>query len=130
VASSACEIPCSPPYGVSDGLPGEVNGPLHPDKRRANLVAPVHGGLYWLKEGAVERFREAGLDKDVVIPSRAAMEISGRETTRGTYSLSRTSQANGKPLPIPRLTAWGRTASILFGSAAMAPFGPELSVLA
>jgi len=53
-------------YGVSDGLPGEVNGPLHPDSDGRIWFAPVHGGLYWLKEGAVERFREAGLDKDVV----------------------------------------------------------------
>jgi len=53
-------------YGVSDGLPGESNGPLHQDSDGRIWFAPIQGGLYWLKEGAVERFREAGLDKDVV----------------------------------------------------------------
>ncbi len=53
-------------YGVSDGLPRESNGPLHPDSDGRIWFAPIQGGLYWLKEGAVESFREAGLDKDVV----------------------------------------------------------------
>lgn len=52
-------------YGVSDGLPAEGNGAVLSDTGGRVWFAPIQGGLYWLKDGAVGVIREVGIDKDV-----------------------------------------------------------------
>ena len=51
-------------YGVSDGLPGESNGPVHVDTDGRVWFAPLRGGLYWMKDGVVKPVRGLELDKD------------------------------------------------------------------
>jgi ligand-binding sensor domain-containing protein/signal transduction histidine kinase len=53
-------------YSVLEGLPSESNGPLYVDSENRTWFAPLGGGLYWLKEGKVEKVKSAGLDKDIV----------------------------------------------------------------
>jgi len=54
-------------FSVSNGLPSEANGPVYVDPAGRTWFAPQTGrGLFWLKEGAVGRLKEAGLDSDIV----------------------------------------------------------------
>ena len=53
-------------YSTVNGLPAESNGPVYTDAENRTWFAPIEGGLYWLRNGRVERVREAGLEKDVV----------------------------------------------------------------
>jgi signal transduction histidine kinase/ligand-binding sensor domain-containing protein len=53
-------------YSTAQGLPSENNGPIYVDVEGRTWFAPLSGGLYWLKDGHVERITLAGLDTDVV----------------------------------------------------------------
>ena len=53
-------------YSPAQGLPSENNGPVYVDDQGRIWFAPLSGGLYWLKDGHVERITLAGLDRDVV----------------------------------------------------------------
>jgi signal transduction histidine kinase/ligand-binding sensor domain-containing protein len=52
-------------WSSSEGLPGNDYGPVFVDAGRT-WFAPLHGGLYWLRNGEVHRVTSAGLDNDVV----------------------------------------------------------------
>lgn len=52
-------------WSSSEGLPGNAYGPVFVDAGRT-WFAPLHGGLYWLRNGEVHRVTAAGLDNDVV----------------------------------------------------------------
>lgn len=51
---------------LADGLPSENNGPVYVDSEDRAWFAPLEGGLYWLKDGAVGKVTEGGLQQDVV----------------------------------------------------------------
>src|SRR6202012_4188699 len=53
-------------YGTAQGLPAQEEGPIYADEDGRIWFAPVTGGLYWLKDGAIHNVTAAGLDKDVV----------------------------------------------------------------
>lgn len=53
-------------YTTAEGLPTEKNGPVFVDDEGRTWFAPLVGGLYWMKNGHVNRVAVAGLDKDVV----------------------------------------------------------------
>jgi signal transduction histidine kinase/ligand-binding sensor domain-containing protein len=53
-------------YSTAQGLPSEHNGPVYVDTEGRTWFGPLSGGLYWLKDGHVERVAIAGLDGDVV----------------------------------------------------------------
>lgn len=53
-------------YSTAQGLPSDNNGPVYVDSEGRTWFAPLSGGLYWLKDGRVERVAIAGLDHDVV----------------------------------------------------------------
>jgi ligand-binding sensor domain-containing protein/signal transduction histidine kinase len=53
-------------YSQSDGLPAESNGPIFVDAEERVWVAPSDGGLFWMKNGKVERVTNAGLAGDVI----------------------------------------------------------------
>jgi signal transduction histidine kinase/ligand-binding sensor domain-containing protein len=53
-------------YTRAEGLPADHVGPVHVDAGGRTWFAPVHGGLYWLEQGRIQRVTAAGLDRDVV----------------------------------------------------------------
>jgi signal transduction histidine kinase/ligand-binding sensor domain-containing protein len=53
-------------YSTAQGLPSENNGPVYVDPEGRTWFAPLSGGLYWLKDGRVERITIAGLNSDIV----------------------------------------------------------------
>jgi signal transduction histidine kinase/ligand-binding sensor domain-containing protein len=53
-------------YSTADGIPAENNGPIYLDAENRAWFGPASGGLYWLKEGQVERVTSAGLNDDVI----------------------------------------------------------------
>jgi len=53
-------------YSASAGLPTDNNGPVYVDTEGRTWFAPVHGGLYWLKEGQAHAVTVGGVDRDVV----------------------------------------------------------------
>lgn len=53
-------------YSSAEGLPSETSGPLYVDAEGRTWLAPSDGGLYWMKDGQIERVTTAGLDRDVV----------------------------------------------------------------
>jgi signal transduction histidine kinase/streptogramin lyase len=53
-------------YSTAQGLPSKNNGPVYVDSEGRTWFAPLSGGLYWLKDGRIERVAIAGLDSDVV----------------------------------------------------------------
>jgi ligand-binding sensor domain-containing protein len=53
-------------YSTAQGVPTENNGPVYVDGEGRTWFAPISGGLYWLKDGRVERIAIAGLENDVV----------------------------------------------------------------
>jgi signal transduction histidine kinase len=53
-------------YSTAQGLPSGNNGPVYVDSEGRTWFAPLSGGLYWLKDGRIERVAIAGLDSDVV----------------------------------------------------------------
>ena len=53
-------------YSATEELSSENNGPIYVDDEGRSWFAPLSGGLYWLKDGQVQRVQLAGLDNDVV----------------------------------------------------------------
>ena len=53
-------------YSTAAGIPAENNGPIYLDAENRAWFGPASGGLYWLKEGQVERVTRAGLNDDVI----------------------------------------------------------------
>lgn len=53
-------------YSTGEGIPAENNGPVYVDSERRVWFAPAAGGLYWLKDGKVERVNSGGLHNDVI----------------------------------------------------------------
>jgi ligand-binding sensor domain-containing protein len=52
-------------YATAQGLPSDSSGPVYVDSTRT-WFAPSRGGLYWLRNGHVERITQAGLAEDVI----------------------------------------------------------------
>lgn len=53
-------------YSHSNGLPSDSNGPVYVDPEGRTWFSPTDGGLYWIKDGRVERINTANLSRDVV----------------------------------------------------------------
>jgi signal transduction histidine kinase/ligand-binding sensor domain-containing protein len=53
-------------YSPAASLPSGNNGPIYVDPENRTWFAPARGGLYFLKEGRVQRITTAPLDRDVV----------------------------------------------------------------
>lgn len=53
-------------YGVEQGLPEGRYGAVYADDRGRVWFAPLSGGLYWMRDGAVHQVTSAGLDRDAV----------------------------------------------------------------
>jgi signal transduction histidine kinase len=53
-------------YLAAEGLPSQANGPIYVDEEDRTWFAPFDGGLYWLKDGRVNRVTAEGLARDVV----------------------------------------------------------------
>ncbi|HSD47545.1 MAG TPA: two-component regulator propeller domain-containing protein, partial [Pyrinomonadaceae bacterium] len=53
-------------YSAANGLPSENNGPVYVDSENRVWFGPETGGLYWLKDGRVERVNSGGLHDDVI----------------------------------------------------------------
>lgn len=53
-------------YSAAEGIPAENSGPIHIDAENRVWFGPASGGLYWLKQGQVERVTSAGLNNDVI----------------------------------------------------------------
>ena len=53
-------------YSPAVSLPSESNGPIYVDPDNRTWFAPASGGLYFLKEGRVQRITAAPLDRDVI----------------------------------------------------------------
>jgi ligand-binding sensor domain-containing protein/signal transduction histidine kinase len=53
-------------YSMAEGLPSDSNGPIYIDREDRTWVAPSSGGLYWMKDGKVERVPQFGRDGDVI----------------------------------------------------------------
>ena len=53
-------------YSTAEGIPAENNGPIYVDGENRIWFGPASGGLYWLKDGLVERVNNAGLNSDVI----------------------------------------------------------------
>ena len=53
-------------FSNTEGLPSETSGPLHAEGDGALWFAPMHGGLWSLRDGRSERVGVAGLANDVV----------------------------------------------------------------
>lgn len=79
-------------YSSSNGLPSDNNGPIYADSEGRIWFSPTDGGLYWLKDGHVERVQEAGLNRDVLYSidgSKGELWIGRREgLTRLRYANS------------------------------------------
>jgi signal transduction histidine kinase len=93
-------------YSVAQGLPSSSIGPVHIDSAQRTWFAPAEGGLYWLRDGKVERVDEAGLSHDVIysIAGEGADVWIGRQRgglTRlraqpgGSFTAERFTQADG-----------------------------------
>jgi len=78
-------------YSTAEGLPAENNGPLYLDAQNRAWFAPDSGGLYWLKDGKVERLTSAGLSGDVVYSITGAKDELwiGRQKGGLTHLLSK-----------------------------------------
>ena len=53
-------------YYASGGMPSRNNGPLYVDSEGRTWFGPSEGGLYWRKEGHLERITAAAVQKDIV----------------------------------------------------------------
>jgi signal transduction histidine kinase/ligand-binding sensor domain-containing protein len=88
-------------YSLPEGLPEEGNGPIYIDPDGRTWFAPLHGGLYWMKDGRVRSEKTAGLNKDVIYSIAGAngevwlgrqrsgltrLRINGNGVTADTYT--------------------------------------------
>jgi len=53
-------------YSAGEGIPAENNGPVYVDSESRVWFGPAVGGLYWIKDGRVERVNSGGLHDDVI----------------------------------------------------------------
>ena len=53
-------------YSAGEDIPAENNGPVYVDSESRVWFGPAAGGLYWLKEGRVEKVNSGGLHNDVI----------------------------------------------------------------
>lgn len=53
-------------YSVAEGLPPGDGGAIYVDSEMRTWFAPSGGGLYWLKDGRIEKVVSDGIDKDVI----------------------------------------------------------------
>jgi signal transduction histidine kinase len=53
-------------YSTGEGVPADNNGPVYVDAENRVWFGPAVGGLYWLKDGKVERVNSGGLHDDVI----------------------------------------------------------------
>jgi signal transduction histidine kinase/ligand-binding sensor domain-containing protein len=53
-------------WWTAQGLPAEIDGPIYAGADGRTWFAPRSGGLYWMRDGRVERVTAAGLEHDVV----------------------------------------------------------------
>ena len=53
-------------FSTAEGLPSERNGAVYVDGDQRTWLAPLDGGLYWLKSGTTSRITAEGLNHDVV----------------------------------------------------------------
>ncbi len=53
-------------YSVAQGLPSDAVGPIFVDAAERTWFAPIDGGLYWMRDGAVHRMDGDGLGTDVI----------------------------------------------------------------
>jgi len=53
-------------YSTGEGIPAENIGPVYVDSEARVWFGPAAGGLYWLKEGIVQRVNSGGLQNDVI----------------------------------------------------------------
>jgi ligand-binding sensor domain-containing protein/signal transduction histidine kinase len=53
-------------YSTEQGLPSDNSGPLFVDRAERTWFAPSAGGLFWWRNGRVERVTTAGVNDDVV----------------------------------------------------------------
>jgi ligand-binding sensor domain-containing protein/signal transduction histidine kinase len=67
-------------YSHSNGLPADTTGPIYVDSEARTWFSPSDGGLYWLRDGRVERVNAADLSRDVLysIDGRAGELWIGR----------------------------------------------------
>jgi signal transduction histidine kinase len=92
-------------YTASQGLPSGSNGPVYVDSSGRTWFAPLLGGLYWLKDGHVERITVDGLDKDVVYSisggdgevwvGRQRGGLTALTETKGRFTARTFTQADG-----------------------------------
>jgi signal transduction histidine kinase/ligand-binding sensor domain-containing protein len=89
-------------FGTAQGLPSDHNGPILVEGDGRVWLAPLRGGLFWLKDGHVGEVRADGLSRDVVYSIAAGREgvwlgrLSGavtRISLRGDVPASRTYRA-------------------------------------
>jgi ligand-binding sensor domain-containing protein/signal transduction histidine kinase len=53
-------------YSAGEGIPTRNTGPVYVDSESRVWFGPAAGGLYWRKEGTVERVNRDGLNNDVI----------------------------------------------------------------
>jgi len=53
-------------YSKDEGIAAENSGPVYVDSENRVWFGPAAGGLYWLKEGTVQRVNSGGLQNDVI----------------------------------------------------------------
>ena len=53
-------------YSVAQGLPSDAVGPIFVDAAERTWFAPIDGGLYWMRDGAIHRMDGDGLGTDVI----------------------------------------------------------------
>jgi ligand-binding sensor domain-containing protein/signal transduction histidine kinase len=53
-------------YSASKGLPSDSYGPIYVDSDDRSWMAPMEGGLYWMRSGKVGRITDDGLERDIV----------------------------------------------------------------
>jgi signal transduction histidine kinase len=53
-------------FSTKEGLPSDAIGPVHVDGAGRTWFAPIAGGLYWMRDGAITRVTASGLDREVI----------------------------------------------------------------
>jgi len=80
-------------YDKTEGLPKEVNGPIHVDDEGRTWVAPQQGGIDLINKGSVRRVRSPFLDRNVVYSIAGDKNVLWMGTQSG--GLARVTYRNG-----------------------------------
>jgi ligand-binding sensor domain-containing protein/signal transduction histidine kinase len=80
-------------YGQSEGLPKEVNGPVHVDEVGRAWVAPQEGGIDLIDGGSVQHLKSPFLDRNVIYS--IASDKSGVWLGTQTRGITRVTYRNG-----------------------------------